>query len=260
MIKSPAVRNKKSPAKRNGSKGLTRRERVESKEGAIVDAAYQLFGTKGFAKSTMIEIAKDAGVAEGTVYLYFQNKEALAGAVITKFYEQLTQTAKNGVAKLGNTASKLEFLAEHHLRSVIGEKQILDLLNVIDRRVVSQVGGIVYDLNKRYVAIFDSVVRDGASRGDIDNGYDAWVLRDIFYGGLEHAMRTIEITGRHREIKKFVRQIVRVLIVDENLKAGPAQQIDHHNIEKLSRRLEIVTQKLEGALPNVIEAVATKDI
>ncbi|MET3209221.1 UNVERIFIED_CONTAM: AcrR family transcriptional regulator [Paenibacillus sp. PvR008] len=48
---------------------------------AILDAAYTIFGTKGFYESKISEIAEQAGVAKGTVYLYFKSKEQLFTAV-----------------------------------------------------------------------------------------------------------------------------------------------------------------------------------
>ncbi len=255
------VSAKKAAGKRASSRPVsatTRRERVESKEGAIVSAAYDMFATRGFAKSTMSDIASAAGVAEGTVYLYFNNKEALAGGVIARFYDQLTESAQSGVSNSKTTEEKLEFLAYHHLKSAIEGRRILELLLSIDRHIESRAGGPVYEMNKRYVAIFDSVVRDGVWRGDIDEGYSPWVLRDIFYGGLEYAMRTIEITGRKREVRNFSRQLVRLVMASaaapDKTKPSEAEQ----RIERLADRLEGAAARIEGALPISFEGGAAK--
>ena len=51
---------------------VTRRERVEQKERAILEAAADAFVESGYDGARMADIAKRAGVAEGTVYLYFK--------------------------------------------------------------------------------------------------------------------------------------------------------------------------------------------
>ena len=56
----------------------TRREKVEDREYAIVTAARQMFNERGYAKTTIADIAAQSGVADGTVYIYFKNKQALA--------------------------------------------------------------------------------------------------------------------------------------------------------------------------------------
>ena len=58
----------------------TRRERVEARERDIVAAAGDLFAQRDFDDVTVGEIARRAGVAEGTVYLYFESKAALLHA------------------------------------------------------------------------------------------------------------------------------------------------------------------------------------
>lgn len=51
------------------------------KHAAILDAAYELFGSGGFYETKMSEVAERAGIAKGTVYLYFKSKEELFMAV-----------------------------------------------------------------------------------------------------------------------------------------------------------------------------------
>ena len=63
------------------------------KHAAILDAAYELFGSGGFYETKMSEVAERAGIAKGTVYLYFKSKEELFMAVTRRdcegFLEQL---------------------------------------------------------------------------------------------------------------------------------------------------------------------------
>ena len=63
----------------------TRQARVQARENTIVAAAGKLFAERNFDEVTVGEIAKQAGVAEGTVYLYFESKAALMRAVLIAF-------------------------------------------------------------------------------------------------------------------------------------------------------------------------------
>src|SRR5438309_449369 len=56
-------------------------DKEQGKREAIIEAAMQLFTTKGYEPTTMAEVARKAGVAVGTVYLYFKNKSDLIYAV-----------------------------------------------------------------------------------------------------------------------------------------------------------------------------------
>ena len=228
--------------------GATRREQLESKEGAIVDAAYHLFATQGFAKSTMSEIAKTAGVAEGTVYLYFNNKEALACAVVESFYARLTERARTGAEQRKTTKSQLEFLARHHLESIFSEQRILQLLSILDRDAASEHGAAIYQMNKRYVAVFDAVVRNGAARGDLDAGFSAWVRRDIFFGALEYAMRTMLLTDRRNESEKFVRELVAMIVSADKTSKSRREDASGKSLPSILERMEAAADRIETAL------------
>ena len=105
----------------------TRRERVEAREEAIIAAAHEVFREHGFDGARIAEIASRAELAEGTIYLYFRNKEALLHAVVAAFYERLTESAVEGVQGLVETRAQLEFLARHHMISCLAEWHIIEL-------------------------------------------------------------------------------------------------------------------------------------
>ena len=132
-------------------KTSTRREKVEQKEDAIVEAARRIFMEKGFAKTTMAEIARQSGVADGTVYLYFKNKEALARTVVSDFYRRLTERAQSGVDGLGAVQDQLRFLASHHMESIMNEHRILEMLPIVSAEIDSYRGSELFGLNKNYV-------------------------------------------------------------------------------------------------------------
>lgn len=71
---------------------------TEQRRAEILDAALQLFSSKGFHDTTMEEVANAAGVAKGTIYLYFQSKEHLLLALKRDFMQGLTDAVANIVA------------------------------------------------------------------------------------------------------------------------------------------------------------------
>lgn len=63
------------------------------KREALMGSAYELFTTQGFSSTSISEIAQQAGVAKGTFYLYFKNKNAIRDAVIRKTASIMLQDA-----------------------------------------------------------------------------------------------------------------------------------------------------------------------
>jgi AcrR family transcriptional regulator len=87
------------------------RRRKEARPGEIVQAALQVFLERGFAAATVSSIAKQAGVAKGSVYLYYPSKEALFRAAI----EELTG---KGIGYIGELA-KRDAPAEELVRELV---------------------------------------------------------------------------------------------------------------------------------------------
>lgn len=171
----------------------TRRQKVEARERAIVQATRAIFRERGADETRISEIARRAQVAEGTVYLYFENKKTLLLAAVTDFYDELTRDAENGVAATTGTQARLNGLADLHFRRVVDEWAMISeamspFLSAPDYRDSS-----AYALNRRYVAVFDRVLRDGMTAGDIRADLSVTVMRNAFYGGLEHCARTARL-------------------------------------------------------------------
>lgn len=82
----------------------------------ILDAAYTLFGSHGFYETKISDIADAAGIAKGTVYLYFKHKEDLFAAVMRRDFNNFLSQLERGLGECSELNEKLTYIAEHHLR------------------------------------------------------------------------------------------------------------------------------------------------
>ncbi|WP_054948646.1 TetR/AcrR family transcriptional regulator [Numidum massiliense] len=86
-----------------------------SKGEHILDAAYRVFGDKGYHTARMDDIAKAAGVAKGTLYLYFRNKEVMFQAMLTKILDDYLAVHEQIARSERPFGEKLAALLKHHL-------------------------------------------------------------------------------------------------------------------------------------------------
>lgn len=82
----------------------------------ILDAAYDLFGSNGFYETKMSDIADKAGIAKGTLYLYFSSKEQLFAAMSRRDFDQFIAEVEFGLKQRASIEVSLRFIADHHLR------------------------------------------------------------------------------------------------------------------------------------------------
>ena len=227
----------------------TRRQRLEAREDAIIQGAHAEFVANGFDGAKVADIARRAGVAEGTLYLYFRNKRALLAAVIEAFYAKVTETAEHGVMERSETAERLEFLARHHLGSCLDEWGILSLAVPEWARVTEYRDSEFIELNRTYVGVFDRVIREGISRGEVNGEMPLHVMRDLFYGGLEYSTRSYMVRGQDMDdeqaIDRLSEQVMAMILPAFGLAGKPQSEPGEDEIGQLAQRLENAVDRLE---------------
>ncbi len=175
----------------------TRRERVEEKERAILAAAREVFVENGFERARMAEIARRAGVAEGTIYIYFKTKNDLLQEVVLQFWDGITAGAGAAVDPTADTFEQFRALADHHLSLMIRDREFIELEIILRNSGTEPIASERTTL-KRYVAVFDGIFRRGQDRGELARDVKVWMARDMFFGTLEYSARTIVLRGAKR--------------------------------------------------------------
>jgi AcrR family transcriptional regulator len=230
----------------------TRRQRLEAREESIIEAAQAEFLENGFDGAKVAGIARRAGVAEGTLYLYFKNKNALLGAVVGSFYQRLTEGAASGVIQYPASAERLEFLARHHLQGCLAEWSILELAVPAFYQSGKYRDSEFFGFNRNYVAVFDNVVREGISREEIRDDLPLHMMRDLFYGALEHSVRTYMVRGRDLEneqaIANAASQVMEMVRPAFGLQIIEKSTLES-NLQSVAQRLENIAARLEIARP-----------
>ena len=214
----------------------TRQSRVRLREDAIVSAAREMFIAYGYSGTTMAMIARAAGVADGTLYTYFENKDALARAVISDFYARLSDRARAGVAGRRRVRRKLEGLARNHLDLLIADRRVVEMLPLLTSSLSEYTGSDHHRMNREYVAIFDSIINEGQASGEIAASLDVRVLRDIFFGALDFGATSLLINSGKGNASRLVEQLVNMIVGAEGSSPSVAD------------RLDAVATRLEAAL------------
>ncbi len=190
----------------------TQRAKLERKEQAILGAARAVFVDHGFDGARMSEIAKRAGVGEGTIYSYYESKAELMLAVLAQFWNGLTREARDVLAdvKTASAMAQLEALAGYHLEILIENADFINLSFAL-RRNNSEVS-VSRDHLRHYVAVFDEIFRRGQDRQEFRSNAVLWQARDIFYGSLEYSARSIETPATRTSDRRTMKPVVENLM------------------------------------------------
>lgn len=152
----------------------------------IMKAAREVFDAHGYADASVAEIAERAGVVEGSVYRYFENKRALLVEVVERWYEELLSDYDEHVSVITGTWDRLRYLVWKHLSTVEKEPMLVKLVFEELRPGKDYRHTDVFELNRAYTRRTLDILREGVARGEIRSDVSLAMARDMIYGGVEH--------------------------------------------------------------------------
>jgi len=174
----------------------------------IIRAATKVFAKKGFYQSKISEIAKEAQVADGTIYIYFQNKDDI---LISLFEEQMQVVLDNmtaRIAALADPAEKLQQFAWNHLSLIEENKDMAEIIQVELRQSGKFMKEYKNEKFSQYLNIIEDIIVEGQEKGFFRKNVVPNVAKRAFFGALDEVSRCWVLSSRRRyDIKTVSRQI-----------------------------------------------------
>ena len=174
----------------------------------IIEAATKVFAKKGFYKAKISEIAREAQVADGTIYIYFENKDDI---LISLFEEQMKAVLDNMVIRISeedDPVKKLEKFALVHLQLVEQNKNMAEIIQVEVRQSSKSMKEYRNDPFVQYLELIADIIRQGQKEGLFNKGIIPGVAKRAFFGALDEMSRFWVLSSRRQyDIKTAAKQI-----------------------------------------------------
>jgi TetR/AcrR family fatty acid metabolism transcriptional regulator len=158
----------------------------EEKRRLILDAAVRVFAGRGYHTSRVGDIAREAGIAHGLLYHYFESKEEVLHTVFRENWSDLVATFRRIEASDEAAPEQLEGIVKVLLRSW---RNAPDLVRVMVREVARSphLQEQVDEIREGFLVI-QRVIERGQADGDFRPELDARLASWIVYGGLEELL------------------------------------------------------------------------
>jgi TetR/AcrR family fatty acid metabolism transcriptional regulator len=155
------------------------------KAARILRAATKVFSQKGYVQATISEIAKLAGVAEGTVYEYFKNKEDLLLSIPQQHYQGLIEKAPQ-LFLIKDPLKKLRHLIYQKFMLHLNEPDFLKVFLFQIQFNQRFFDSTVYQTFLKYIGMVTDILEQGEKEGSIRPGINPRVFRNLFLGAFSH--------------------------------------------------------------------------
>ena len=163
----------------------------------ILNSAGAVFAQFGFYKATISQIAAQAGVADGTLYLYFKNKEDILYQFInfkTKFvFKEMHAAVKMG----SNAEEKLRQLIRCHLREFQNDKNMAVIFQS-EVRYLRETESQIKDMSKMYLDLLSDILEQGQIEGSMRQDLFVGLVKRFILGAVEGVISTwVTADGRY---------------------------------------------------------------
>ena len=203
-----------------GEKRLSRRT-VPGAEGAgpgsekyqrILDAAVEVIAENGYFNSPVSAIAARAGVADGTIYLYFKSKDdVLRTAIDTTFGRFYTQVEEQ-FRTVTDPREQLEYIARLHLGSSSVNRSMAILMQTEMRQSARFIAEFSHHHLVKYIQVVRDVIRRGKQEGLFRQDISDGIVAHCMFGAIDELLSSAMFTNREYDPQATAVQVLDVLL------------------------------------------------
>jgi len=173
------------------------RPAIADKRSAILRAAISVFANNGYFNSKVADIAREAGVADGTVYLYFKSKEEILHSIFDRSMEEAIADGRKRLAGVSDPREKLKRIAELHLERLGADRDLAVVFQVELRGSTKFMEEFSAAGFAEYLTLIRTTIEEGQREGVFRPELNAKVAAKILFGALDE-MATNWILSRRR--------------------------------------------------------------
>jgi TetR/AcrR family fatty acid metabolism transcriptional regulator len=178
-------------ARRGPNSGGEKRDR-------ILRAAVKIFSRKGFFNSKVSEIARAAEVADGTIYLYFRNKDDLLISLFEEKMGEVVADVRRRIAVGGNALDKLRIFIENHMDLLEREAGLVEVLQVELRQSTKFLKDYTPVKFFEYLEIISDILEEGKREGVLRPDLNTSIARRAIFGALDELSLTYILSRKQK--------------------------------------------------------------
>lgn len=193
----------------NGGGSRAREPRGDKRE-RILEAAVRVFASKSFYTATVAEIAREAGVADGTIYLYFKNKDDLLIRLFEERMAEINEGIRAAIEPVESPLEKLRAFIRHHLREVERKPELGEVLIVELRQSSKLMKEYEARAFREYLSILSAIVEAGIADGSIRANVEPRAVRRAIFGALDEVALSWLLGGRRFDLSRNAEQLAEI--------------------------------------------------
>jgi TetR/AcrR family transcriptional regulator, fatty acid metabolism regulator protein len=197
----------------NSARSLsTARPAVADKREAILRAATRVFARNGYFNSKVADIARDAGVADGTVYLYFKSKEEILHSIFDRSVGDAILEARKQLETISDPREKLRRIAHLHLERLGADRDLAIVFQVELRSSTKFMEEFSAAGFAEYLGLIRSTLEEGQRARVFRRELNAKVVAKILFGALDEMATNWILSKRRYKLQPMADQVLDIFL------------------------------------------------
>jgi TetR/AcrR family transcriptional regulator, fatty acid metabolism regulator protein len=185
----------------------------------ILDAAVAVFAEKGFFVSRISDIADRADVADGTVYLYFKNKDEILATAINTAFDGFMSTARAELEKLPTPTERLRRLAYLHLEALGANRNLAVVFQMELRQSTRFLSKFSHEHLVEYLKLVREAICEGKANGEFRGDLPEKIAANCFFGAIDEMVTSWVLSEKEYPLANVADSILDILL--SGMKAAP---------------------------------------
>ncbi|MBW2433654.1 MAG: TetR/AcrR family transcriptional regulator [Deltaproteobacteria bacterium] len=169
---------------------VSNRVEKNNKYHQILEAAVKVFARQGFHQSTVAQIAKQAGVADGTIYLYFKNKDDILVQFFSFRTKQVFESFREAVDGAETSIDKMRNLVRRHLAEFQRDKDGAVVYQVETHQNSRLAEAQIREMSKMYRDLISEIIEQGQQEGAIRKDLYVGLVKRFIIGAVDEVINT----------------------------------------------------------------------
>jgi TetR/AcrR family fatty acid metabolism transcriptional regulator len=191
---------------------MVQRGKSPDKRARIVAAAVKVFAAKGFYCARVSDVAREAGVADGTIYLYFDSKEELLRGLYEENMRRIIDGLSTVVSSEGTPCARLSRVFEAYTEFALEQPDLAEVLTVEIRESGKFMNEFAAPLFGQFLRQIVGVVIEGQQCGEFRPEFSARNITRAMFGALDEIALAWIMSGRKFDLRQSGQEVLDVFL------------------------------------------------
>jgi TetR/AcrR family transcriptional regulator, fatty acid metabolism regulator protein len=202
------------------------KEKDKSKHDKIIEGAIKVFARKGFYNAKVSEIAREANVADGTIYLYFKNKDDILISLFEEKVDVIIHRMQEELKKVDDPVDKIRTFVEHHMKLVKENKYLSEVIQIELRQSSKFMRRYLPVKFLEYLDLIGQIIEEGKRAGVIRQDVIPAVAKRAIFGALDEMSLYWVLTRKPKySLEQSIEQISAFFIDGLRARNDPTQDL-----------------------------------